>query len=150
MNHLPEKLHVSILLGASQRYEVRNLITVTAMVLELGKGLRGRTCIIPHPIGTRDVRSTCQNPWRFLLSGKRQRRLSRKWRVMVLSNLTKSVDLTHCLSKELRWHFQVLLGLLDIKCHLYSLPQIDETLDSLLGCESFLMLDLKSVIVWSD
>ena len=133
-----------------QSKEVKNMITRWQDVFETSSGPRGRTNVVQHRIDTGDAKPIRQVPRRLPLAKREDAKKvieemaadgviepsSSPWMSPVV--LVKKKDGTTRFCVDYRLLNNV------TKKDSYPLPRIDDTLDTLEGCELFSTLDLRS------
>ncbi|POS82770.1 hypothetical protein EPUL_005785, partial [Erysiphe pulchra] len=137
-------------LSPEQLGEVKKLLTEYQDVFDIGAGHRGRTDIVQHRIDTGDAKPIRQIPRRLPLAKREEADLIIKemesdgiiepskspWVSPVVLVKKKDGSSRFCVD------FRQLNNV--TKKDSYPLPRIDDTLDTLEGCQLFSTLDLKS------
>ena len=152
---LPESLKPFVLdacreLPQSHKEEVKNLIARFQDIFETGDGTKGRTNIVEHRIDTGDARPIRQVPRRLPLAKREEaEKIVRDMERDGVIEPSKSPWISPVVlvkKKDGTSRFCVDYRLLNsvTKKDSYPLPRIDDTLDTLVGCELFSTLDLKS------
>lgn len=137
-------------LPEEHKREVKELITRYQDIFETGNGPKGRTKVVEHRIDTGEARPIRQVPRRLPLAKREEaERIIKEMErdgVIEPSNSPWISPVVLVKKKDGTSRFCVDYRLLNnvTKKDSYPLPRIDDTLDTLDGCEIFSTLDLKS------